>query len=216
MDIEDDTIVEAQAAQQAQAVAAPVEPVIDNISDSATLAFFTNPMYLNILKRKNLGAERDNTADVKFYRKRIASLFKDLLKGELAPPTEELKEIHNVFLNTAIRYFKRVDTKDIIQGQIHGTQPAAVAEKTPDDLLDEIGANENEIESLAEANDIMMRKTVNVSSLDNYVIVARDNSGNPLNGNNALRIIPLKMEIDLKSPDLKTKGVKPKVKKVKL
>jgi hypothetical protein len=223
MDIEDDTIVEAQAAQQAQAVAAQPEqalaqPTIDNISDSATLAFFTNPMYLNILKRKNLGAERDNTVDVKFYRKRIAALFKDLLKGELAPPTEELKEIHNVFLNTAIRYFKRVDTKDIIQGYNHGTQDA---EKTPDDLLDEIGKNaneivENEVESLAEANDIMMRKTVNVSSLDNYVIVARDNSGNPLNGNNALRIIPLKMEIDLKSPDLKTKGVKPKVKKTKV
>ena len=214
MDIEDDAqalaVEQAVAAEQAQTA-----PVIDNISDSATLAFFTNPMYLNILKRKNLGAERDNTVDVKFYRKRIAGLFKDLLKGELAPPTEELKEIHNVFLNTAIRYFKRVDTKDIIQGHIHGTQDA---EKTPDDLLDEIGANENEneIESLAEANDIMMRKTVNVSSLDNYVIVARDNSGNPLNGNNALRIIPLKMEIDLKSPDLKTKGVKPKVKKAKL
>ena len=179
-----------------------------NILDNATLAFFTNPMYLNTLKRKNLLVEKDNTSDVKFYRKRIISLFKDLLKGEEEPPTKELKEIYNVFVNTAIKYFERVDTKDIIQEQYHKDVEEEEG-SAKEDLLNNIGGKD--LFTIDEANDIMMRKTINVASLDNYIIFPKqDISGNQL------RVIPLKMEIDLKTPDLKTKGVKTKIKKSKL
>jgi hypothetical protein len=183
------------------------------ISDNATLAFFTNPAYLNTLKRKHLVPEKDNTVDVKFYRKRIASLFKDLLKGDEVAHTMELKEIHTLFINTAIKYFQRTDTKDIIQGQYQepGEEQDKDENKTPEDqlnpeeLLNEIG--DKSIFTVDEANDMMMRKTITVASLDNYVIFP------PADHANNLRIIPLKMDIDLTSPELKTKGVKPKKKK---
>ena len=49
----------------------------------------------------------------------------------------------------------------------------------------------------------MMKKTLQVASLSNYVISKHDTS-------NDVRIVPLKLEIDLKTPDLKIKGVKVK------
>lgn len=176
-----------------------------NIVDSASLTFFTNPAYLNILQRKKLCSLKDNTEEVKFYRKRIITLFKELLKENTA--TVEIKEIHTMFVNAAIRYFEMVDKKDIIQehnqaqgqtqGQIsteEGEFPAEIGEYTLD-----------------EANDLMMRKTITVANLDNYVINKQDISANDT------RIIPMKIDIDLKTQDLKTKGVPPKkIKKSKI
>ena len=48
-----------------------------NIVDTASLTFFTNPLYFNILQRKKLCQIKDNAEEVKFYRKRIIALFKE-------------------------------------------------------------------------------------------------------------------------------------------
>jgi len=171
-----------------------------NIEDNASLIFFTNPHYLNILRRKKISNTTDNVEKMKFYRKRIVSLFKELFK-----PTEdvnkEIKELHTFFVNTVIRYFEITDKKDIIQEQ---HQVPEGLEKTPEDLLNDIGGSE--IYSIAEANDMMMRKTITVANLDNYVTSKQDIS------KNEMRIIPMKMEIDLKTNQLKTKGIKKKSK----
>jgi hypothetical protein len=171
------------------------------IADSASLAFFTNPLYLNLLQRKKLCQQPDNTANIKFYRKRIVSLFKEMLKEPEGPDftNKEIKEIHTMFVNASIRYFEVVDKKDIIQGQhtqSTDTTVSTTSELSTDDIL--------ELASIAEANDIMMRKNINVASLDNYVITKQDTSMNEI------RIIPMKMEINLKTNDLKIKGVPPK------
>lgn len=182
-----------------------------NIVDSASLTFFTNPAYLNILQRKKLCSLKDNAEEVKFYRKRITTLFKELLKENTA--TVEIKEIHTMFVNSAIRYFEMVDKKDIIQehnqaqGQTQGDSQAH--EQVPNEEGEfpaEIGDC-----TLDEANDLMMRKTITVANLDNYVINKQDTSTNDT------RIIPMKIDIDLKTQDLKTKGVPPKkIKKSKI
>jgi hypothetical protein len=177
-----------------------------NIVDSASLAFFTNPAYLTILQRKKLSQVKDNAEEIKFYRKRIIGLFKDLLKENDLPGTE-IKEIHSMFVNAAIRYFEMTDKKDIIQGQ--HTQDQHALSETPEDILNAIGGPD--LFTLDEANDLMIRKTVAVASLANYVINKQDNSGNDL------RIIPVKMDIDLKTKELKTKGLPPKkIKKSKI
>jgi hypothetical protein len=179
-----------------------------NIVDSASLAFFTNPAYLNILQRKKLCQVKDNAEEIKFYRKRIIGLFKDLLKENDLPGTE-IKEIHTMFVNAAIRYFEITDKKDIIQDQHMHTPDQHAVSETPEDILNAIGGPD--LFTLDEANDLMIRKTIAVASLANYVINKQDNSGNDL------RIIPVKMEIDLKTKDLKTKGLPPKkIKKSKI
>ena len=183
-----------------------------NIVDTASLTFFTNPAYYGILQRKKLCNIKDNSTEIKFYRKRIIALFKDMIKGEEEPVNREIKEIHTMFVNSAIRYFEVTDKKDIVQGQhiqgenIQGEHIADQAQaESPEDILNEIGGPE--IYSLAEANDKMMRKNIVVASLDNYVI--KDTP------TNEVRIIPMKIEIDLKSNALKEKGVPPKKSKNK-
>ena len=184
-----------------------------NIVDTASLTFFTNPLYYNILQRKKLCQIKDNAEEVKFYRKRIITLFKELLKE----PSEnrEIKEIHTMFVSAAIRYFEVLDKKDIVQGQHEHIQSDNIdaSAKTddldisPEDLLDSIGGTD--LTTMEEANDLMMRKTITLANLDNYVITNQDYSANEN------RIIPLKIEIDLQANELKTKGVPPKKLRIK-
>jgi hypothetical protein len=187
-----------------------------NIVDSASLTFFTNPHYYNILQRKKLCNINDNAEEIKFYRKRIVALFKNMLKEPTETVNKEIKEIHTMFLNAAIHYFQMTDKKDIIQGQhiqseniqgqhiqgphIQIQDDVSGNELSPEDLLNIIGGPE--IFTLDEANDMMMRKTIVMASLDNYVINKQEK--------NEKRIIPMKMDIDLKAIDLKTKGIPPK------
>ena len=93
-----------------------------NMADNASLIFFTNPHYFNILQRKNLCSPPDNKEEVKFYRKRIVSLFKDLMKDPTEQANTEIKEIHKLFVNSAIRYFEMTDKKDIIQHPVERYQ----------------------------------------------------------------------------------------------
>ena len=175
---------------------------IKNIEDNATLAFFTNPMYLSTLKRKNIMNEENNSEKIKFYKKRIISLFKDILRGNETPPTNEIKELHHMFSWACVKYFEQLDKKDIIQSQHVENEDN---NKSSEDMLNEIdNENDMKINTIDEANEIMMRKTIAVSNLENYVISNKDNSGNDV------RIIPHIINIDLKTPDLKTKGVKEK------
>jgi len=240
-------------------------------ADNATLAFFTNPAYLGMLQRKLTPVIKDD-ADLKFYRKRIISLFKDLCKasaqteqasavpeeaqaqasageahapavqqasaGEQAPAVQqapaqtaqapageaesapapvnqELKEAYRRFVAAAIKHFEMVDKKDIVQGQHTSagghTSASAAGTSTsasPEDILNEIGCGDADY-TPTEANALMMRKTLAVPNLDNYVISKPDLS------TNNVRIIPVKLDFDLKAPELKTKGLKPKVKKIK-
>ena len=179
--------------------AIPMKIKLSNNADNASLNFFSNPLYLSIINRKLLTNITDNKPNIKFYRKRIISLFKDIIKDGEAP-TEELKEMFNRFVNTMINYFEIIDKKDIIQG-MHNNMDENVTVEDIDDSLDDILDTENL--TIDKANDLMMKKTLQVASLSNYVISKHDTS-------NEVRIVPLKLEIDLKTPDLKIKGVKVK------
>jgi hypothetical protein len=199
---------------------------LSNDADHATLNFFSNPMYLSMIKEKLTNTKTDkNKPDVKFYRKRLIALFKDLLKDEQEPPTQELKQMYTRFVGTAINHFEIMDKKDIIQGQyiqgqhiqgqhiqgqhiqgqhIQGQHIQGQHIQGQDPLLDGDDLLDTENITIDKANDLMMKKTIMVASLDNYVIAKHDNASTEF------RIIPLKLEINLKTPELKTKGLKAK------
>jgi hypothetical protein len=177
---------------------------LENETDNATLALFSNPLYLSMINRKLTNKLEDNTLDVKFYRKRLISLFKDMIKGEY--PSRELKEAYDNFIIKAIHYFETNDKMDIIQGQhIQGHEDDN--QVSSEDNLNDITIPDDF--TISNANDLMMKKTINVANLNNYVITKQDESSKDV------RIIPMKIEIDLKTPDLKLKGVKQKLKKKK-
>ena len=199
-------------------MAAPLFVKLANDADNATLAFFTNPSYLSIIQRKMVKtpAEDNNNEAIKFYKKRMISLFKDIFKednhtishaslGGETPTPSELKEAHHRFALLAVKYFETIDKKDIIQEQ-HASETGAASAAGEADMAEIDTSN---IFTVDDANNVMMRKTITYANLDNYVITKEDLSANEL------RIIPMKIDINLKTPDLKIKGLKPKIKKSK-
>jgi hypothetical protein len=108
-----------------------------------------------------------------------------------------------------------MDTKDIIQGQHFTAEQEDAAEPSDPNAFGSVLLEEPDFlseggEGLAERAShtlFMMRKPRNVASLDNFVITNHDLSSNEL------RIIPMKINIDLKSADLRVKGLKTKIKK---
>ena len=200
-----------------------------NIADNATLAFFTNPAYLSIIQRKMVKtpAEDNNNEAIKFYKKRMISLFKDIFKEENmsslgdtksswgGETPAELKEAHHRFALLAVKYFETIDKKDIIQEQhasatgASATGASATGASATAGEADMEDIDTSNIFTVDDANNVMMRKTITYANLDNYVITKEDLSANEL------RIIPMKIYINLKTPDLKIKGLKPKIKKSK-
>ena len=190
-----------------------INPFLLKMKD-ITLEFLTNPLYHNMINSKSgvINSNKINKQDIKFYRKRIYALSKDLLKGD--SPNESLKKIHDDYVNAAIIYLKMIDTKDIIQEQY---QNKILPDINNINFSNEMGSNEigsnemgsNESTNVADANQQMMRKIVNISNLDNYVIITNaNNTGNEYT-------LPTKKEINLHTQELKTKGIIKKDKKVK-
>ena len=186
----------------------PINPLMIKMKD-ITLEFLTNPLYHNMINSKlgEANSNKINKQDLKFYRKRIHALSKDLLKGD--SPNDSLKKIHDDYVRAAILYLKMIDTKDIIQDQYKSEKK--IDEMGPNEMgPNEMGPNEmvqNEPTNVDDANQQMMRKIVNISNLDNYVI-SKNTKENEL-------ILPTKKEINLHTPDLKTKGIIIKDKKDK-
>jgi len=180
-----------------------------DVGTNATLNFFTKPSYLSKLKKKYTNSKDENTGlkdneSIKFYKKRIVSLFKDLLKGdEPEHCNDELKYICHLFATHSIKYFESIDKQDIIQQEHTIINGEEMTNDIQNDNLDIIETHN--VDTIEDANSIMMRKTIEIPSLDNYVQKIQQDSTNSVK-----KIIPLKLEIDLKNPTLKTKGVKPK------
>jgi hypothetical protein len=194
----------------------PINPLMIKMKD-ITLEFLTNPLYHSSINSKleATNSNKINKQDLKFYRKRIHALSKDLLKGD--SPNDSLKKIHDDYVRAAILYLKMIDTKDIIQDQYKNEILPDINninfpnEMGPNEMgPNEMGPNEmgpNETTNVDDANQQMMRKIVNISNLDNYVI-SKNTKENEL-------ILPTKKEINLHAPDLKTKGIIIKDKKNK-
>lgn len=187
-----------------------ITSIHSNVGKQATLHFFTNPSYMNrINKLSNNKLKKNlNEENVNFYKKRIISLFKDILKGnEPSNCSNDIQHIHELFVSASIQYFESVDKRDIIQGTQQGDNNICdMSNNVLHENMDEIDISN--INSIDDANSIMMRKKVEVSNLDNYII---NNTPND-ESTDIKKIIPIKLDIDLKNPSLRTKGVKHKPK----
>ena len=138
-----------------------------------------------------------NKKDKKFYRKRIFSLTKDLLYGlenqlSLLP---DIKYAFDNYVKTCITCFKSIDTSDILQEEY---KEIDLNQEIPNNLGED---DENFILSKEEADKLMMRSVkLNVKTLDGFV--KRVNSKKE-----ETMVLPQQKEINLKDPNLKTKGI---------
>jgi hypothetical protein len=213
------------------------------LSDSnvASLTYLANPLYKQVLKQQTQLKNKISKSDIKFYRKRISSITKEMLKGDI-PDNSYIQSIYESYVNGLIKYFKMIDTRDIIQEQYDsGTGEVEAGEVGANEVganagevgANEVGANANEVDiditnnnlKIAEdilcgdyeslnlkevnVNDDLMRRYAGVATLDKFVIKQH-------NETKETRIIPVILDVNLKEPSLKKKGVKEKQPKKEL
>ncbi len=163
-------------------------------TDNVTLTFLANPIYHRDVTRAAADNLAMNKKERKFYRKRLLTLNRELLKGT-AEVEKSLQKAHDGFVRAAIHHFKMVDKKDILQKEY---PPEEEAENEPVDLNFD----------MMEANTSIMRTVEPQPTLDSFVTTktVKMDVGPPP---------PKRKEINLKSEELRTKGVKSKKKKEK-
>ena len=181
--------------------------------NSLELKYLATPHYYKSIVNPNNpdnqnNHETVNREDIKFYKKRIISLCKKMLKNE-KPPTMEIKKIHDDYVNAIILYFKMQDTNDILQEQYklkEEDENASIENAEPIEPIDAAA-------EFANANEKMLTKLSGIHNNNN------NNNNNNLykyvkiisNNNDTQKpkyILPVKKEIDLKNPSLKKKGIK--------
>jgi hypothetical protein len=160
-------------------------------NNNITLAYLTNPLYHSELARKVQVRSEVDLSDVKFYKKRIIALTREMFRS--GGPSEDLKKIHNEYVTSIIKHFKMTDKKDILQNEYESDCVSSPPEPPAQFHL-------------AEANKSFMRTAPNINTLDNFVI-SQQIIEKP-------KTYPGKKKIDLKEPALKTKGIRMKKKNV--
>lgn len=150
-----------------------------------TLQYLLNPNML-VKNNKNI-LDCNLEKDIKFYRKRINQLTKDMIKGNF--PNTDLKMIFENYTSQLIYYFKQQDTKDIYQEEYLDLS----LNKTHDNQDNDI-----EIESIN--NILICNKNEPPPNLEKFVKKINITPDN--------HIIPQKKNINIRDPKLRIKGVK--------
>ena len=172
----------------------------------ATLEYLSNPAYQNNLANSGITQQpviRDaiSAADKRFYKKRLISLFKNILKGEEV--SEDIKRAHDEFVHDAIQYFKLIDKRDILQKEHDASEKLATENPHTEVYSSNIKDHEVSQGILSSANKEIMREKKTGGNLDAFVNKKTITVIPPMK-------IPSQKAINLKDPTLKNKGVRNK------
>lgn len=169
-------------------------PKLDPTS-GVTLTFLTNPLYQAEILRSSADHQMQEKADKKFYRKRIISVTRGMLRGETYP--KGLKKAHDDYIRSVVQYLKMVDKKDILQNE-YGELDASAGDVRCLEKFDINAANEQ-----------MMNVASEPPTLDNFVISKEIQP-------EERPIPPQRKVVNLRAPDLKMKGLKKRTGKKKI
>ena len=162
----------------------------NDLINKITLDYLLNTeQYGKYVKEK---ATQINKKDKKFYRKRIFNLFKELLTTSKIPENLSPDVIYTFdnFLNASVNYFQTLDKTDILQEDYK-----FINDISNNETSNIVVENSQTIES---ANKLVMR-SIKINLLDQFVTKKVSKP--------KLMILPKQREINLSTPDLKTKGV---------
>ena len=144
---------------------------------------------------KNYDNNKTLEKDIKFYRKRICQITKDMTRGEFE--NENFKSLFHNYVSQIIYYFKQQDAKDIYQ------------EEYNDLMLDKLTLSGNTNSDLS-LNDntnntvdkLLLNNQEPVPSLNNFV--------KKINIDKEQKIIPTQKIANIQDPSFRTKGIKKK------
>lgn len=167
---------------------------LSNETDDVTLAYLTKPSYQNNIQIPNVNNNKERIItkdDKKFYKKRILSITKELFYKTNYP--QSIKKLHNSYISQIVEYFQICDREDILQEEYNGMENTDDLPNIDDDL------------SIDDANKGLFNNVPKENTIDDFVTTKQINI-KPVH-------VPKQKKIDLKTPELKMKGVKRKNKK---
>ena len=176
-----------------------------NSVDDATLEYMVNvAQYEKYLRKNNIDYDTGFKRDLKFYRKRIISITKDLFKNEMKDVDVTLNGAFNMYMKACISHLKFEDQSDAIQkcyvcmGVIAGEQTSQQQNCTCVNKLDALNGFE-----LNKANELCFKpKEVKKLTLDTYVIKkSSSQKKEPV-------VFPQQFKFNPKDPSFKYKGLK--------
>ena len=174
-----------------------------NSVDDATIEFMVNvAQYEKYLRRNNIDYDTGFKRDLRFYRKRIISITKDLFKDELKDVT--LNGAFNMYMKACISHLKFEDQSETIQKCYVCMCIATVAQQHC------ICSNALNTFELNKANELCFKpKEVKKLTLDTYVIKkSSSQKKEPV-------VFPQQFKFNPKDPSFKHKGLKNQNKKKK-
>ena len=183
-----------------------------NSVDDATIEYMVNiTQYEKYLRKNNIDYNTGFKRDLKFYRKRIILITKDLFKNELKDVT--LNGAFNMYMKACISHLKFEDISETIQkcyvcmGIVAGEQTTTTQQQQQQCIcnarLDALNAFE-----LNKTNEICFKpKEVKKLTLDTYVIKkSSSQKKEPV-------VFPQQFKFNPKDPSFKHKGLKQQKKK---
>ena len=159
--------------------------------NSVTLEYLLNPVLYDRINCQKNNSDNLIFKDIRFYRKRISQITKDMCKGEYI--NNNLKTVFLNYANTIVYYLKQLDEKDILQKDYTDFKvtPSIVQYLTGD-----LSNNLN-------IDNILINTPPPNNNLDNFV--------KKINVELEEKILPQKRIANIKDPALKTKGLKKKI-----
>lgn len=178
-------------------------PVGLNMIDGVTLAYMVNTtQYEKYLKKNHINGDSGFNRDIRFYRKRIISLTKDLFKNQLENDKNQnvLVGAFNMYIRACISFLKFSDQSEMIQ-KCYVCQSQIIDENNKCVCKNK---NENNMFELNKANELCFKpKEVKKITLDNYVIRKNVKKSEPI-------FYPKQFTFNPRDPEFKYKGIKTK------
>ena len=162
----------------------------NNIMDE--LEYLMNPgMYEKWMKKNEKKIKvSDLKSDVKFYKKRIIQLTKDMMKGQHI--TNSVNKAYNEYMKSCVAYLRFLDTKDILQEEYKG-------------IPEQLDLSDDDVDGDPNNNLINPSYLHKQNKIEDYMDVKKI-SNVPKNET----YLPEKKNLKLKDPELKKKGIKKK------
>lgn len=147
------------------------------------LYFVNNNVYKQVDKKEEINPNDEE--DVKFYRKRILHLTKQLLKNEVKT-TPSIKASFNDYINQVIMDFKFIDKKELLQ-------------KEYEDIKIESQKPKEDFKLQIENEKLIKKKTVKPKTMSDFIVQKNKK---------IKKYIPPKVKkYDIKTENFKKKGI---------
>lgn len=179
-----------------------------------TLEYFSNVGFHNKVTNKNSNEHSISRADKKFYKKRIINETKKMLKDEYQ--NDVIRITFNKYIFSLINHFKLLDTNELLQKEFINQSDNEYQSKI---MEYDISMNVINRENKCDEDDINIKDISNCNpdellfKQNDCKILTMDHFINKKSKPKEKVKFPLKKNINLREPELKTKGIQKKSKK---